>query len=89
MHGHSRGHPAVIARTGARWLVHAGDACYHRGTVERTGATQLGLTAFERLTQVDAASAAALRQLRTHSTDLDLFCAHDPRRVRRAGRPTG
>jgi glyoxylase-like metal-dependent hydrolase (beta-lactamase superfamily II) len=81
MHGHSRGHSAVIARTGSRWLVHAGDAYYHRGTVEGTG-VPIGLAAFERFTQVDAAarraSAAALRQLRTHYTDLDLFCAHDP-----------
>jgi len=82
MHGHSRGHSAVIARTGDRWLVHAGDAYYHRGAVEGSGAIPLGLAAFERLTQVDAAarraSAAALRQLRTHYADLDLFCAHDP-----------
>lgn len=82
MHGHSRGHSAVLARTGDRWLIHAGDAYYHRGTVEGTGAIPLGLAAFERFTQVDAAarraSAAALRQLRTHYADLDLFCAHDP-----------
>jgi glyoxylase-like metal-dependent hydrolase (beta-lactamase superfamily II) len=82
MHGHTRGHAAVIARTGERWLVHAGDAYFHRATVEGTGTIPIGLAAFERLVEVDPparrASAAALRQLRTHYRDLDLFCAHDP-----------
>lgn len=82
MHGHTRGHSAVIARTGDRWLVHAGDAYFHRGSVARTGAIPIGLAAFERYIQIDAAarraSVAALRQLREHYTDLDMFCAHDP-----------
>lgn len=81
MHGHSRGHSAVIVRTDDRWLVHAGDAYFHRRTVEGHGRVPLGLAAFERLTQVDGdrrrASAAALRQLRERYADLDLFCAHD------------
>ncbi|HWU85856.1 MAG TPA: MBL fold metallo-hydrolase [Kofleriaceae bacterium] len=81
MHGHTRGHSAVIVRTGDRWLVHAGDAYFHRATVEGNGRAPLGLAAFERLMQRDGAqrraSAAALRQLREHYADLDLFCAHD------------
>jgi glyoxylase-like metal-dependent hydrolase (beta-lactamase superfamily II) len=81
MHGHTRGHSAVIARAGERWLVHAGDAYFHRGSMAGT-AVPIGLAAFERITQIDAAarraSVAALRQLREHYTDLDVFCAHDP-----------
>ncbi|TMQ15698.1 MAG: MBL fold metallo-hydrolase [Deltaproteobacteria bacterium] len=81
MHGHTRGHSAVIAPAGDRWLVHAGDAYFHRRTVEG-GAAPIGIAAFERYTQIDGAarraSAAALRQLREHYTDLDVFCAHDP-----------
>jgi glyoxylase-like metal-dependent hydrolase (beta-lactamase superfamily II) len=81
MHGHTRGHSAVIVRAGDRWLVHAGDAYFHRNTIEGTGRVPIGLAAFERLTQIDAvrrrASAAALRQLRESYADLDLFCAHD------------
>lgn len=82
LHGHTRGHSAVIARTGDRWLVHAGDAYFHRGAVAGTGAVPFGLAAFERSVQIDAgarrASTAALRQLREHYADLDMFCAHDP-----------
>jgi glyoxylase-like metal-dependent hydrolase (beta-lactamase superfamily II) len=80
MHGHSRGHSAVIVRAGERWLVHAGDAYFHRSSVEGSRRVPLGLAAFERLTQMDAArrraSAAALRQLRETYADVDLFCAH-------------
>jgi glyoxylase-like metal-dependent hydrolase (beta-lactamase superfamily II) len=80
MHGHSRGHSAVIVRTGDRWLVHAGDAYFHRNTVEGDGRVPLGFAGFERLTQMNPAhrraSAAALRQLRESYADLDLFCAH-------------
>lgn len=81
MHGHTRGHSAVLVRSGARWLVHAGDAYFHRATVDG-GSVPLGLQVFERSMQIDGparrASAAALRQLRTHYDDLDIFCAHDP-----------
>jgi glyoxylase-like metal-dependent hydrolase (beta-lactamase superfamily II) len=82
MHGHTRGHSAVLVRAGDRWLVHAGDAYFHRSSVEGTGRLPLGFALFERLTQVDAvrrrASAAALRQLREAYADVDLFCAHSP-----------
>jgi glyoxylase-like metal-dependent hydrolase (beta-lactamase superfamily II) len=80
MHGHSRGHSAVTVRAGDRWLVHAGDAYFHRNTVEGSSRVPVGLAAFERLTQIDPvrrrASAAALRQLRETYADVDLFCAH-------------
>jgi len=82
MHGHTRGHSAVIVRAGDRWLVHAGDAYYHRGAIEDSGRVPAGLATFERLAQFDGArrraSAAALRQLRASYSDLDLFCAHSP-----------
>jgi glyoxylase-like metal-dependent hydrolase (beta-lactamase superfamily II) len=82
MHGHTRGHSAVIARAGDRWLVHAGDAYFHRRAVEGTRSVPVGLAAFERIMQVDAAarraSVAALRQLRERYDDIDMFCAHDP-----------
>jgi glyoxylase-like metal-dependent hydrolase (beta-lactamase superfamily II) len=82
MHGHTRGHSAIIARTADRWLVHAGDAYFHRGSVDSGIPTPIGFLAFERLTQIDPAarraSLAALRQLRESYDDVDLFCAHDP-----------
>ena len=83
MHGHTRGHSAIIVKNRDRWLVHAGDAYFHRSAVEGSGSVPLGFAAFERATQMDPAarraSVAALRQLRTSYSDLDLFCAHDPR----------
>lgn len=82
MHGHTRGHSAVILRAGEKWLVHAGDAYFHRNSVEGTGRLPFGFALFERAMQLDGAarraSVAALRQLRESYADLALFCAHDP-----------
>lgn len=80
MHGHTRGHSAVVVGTGARWLVHAGDAYFHRAAI--AGQSQpIGFAAFERAAQMDArkrrASLAALQQLHASYDDLDVFCAHD------------
>jgi len=82
MHGHTRGHSAVIVKHAARWLVHAGDAYFHHHAVDGSGgAVPPGFRAFERIVEIDPAkrraSVAALRQLRTSYADLDLFCAHD------------
>jgi glyoxylase-like metal-dependent hydrolase (beta-lactamase superfamily II) len=85
MHGHSRGHSAVVVRhvDADRWLVHAGDAYFHRNAVEGERPVPVGFAAFERATQMDPAarraSVAALRQLRETYADVDLFCAHDER----------
>ena len=81
MHGHTRGHSAVIVKARDRWLVHAGDAYFHHGTVDGTG-TPVGFAVFERMTQMDPAarraSVGALRQLRHSFADVDVFSAHDP-----------
>jgi glyoxylase-like metal-dependent hydrolase (beta-lactamase superfamily II) len=81
MHGHTRGHSAVIVRAGERWLVHAGDAYFHHGTLDG-GRIPPGFAIFETAVEMDRgarrASAAALRQLRASYSDLDVFCAHDP-----------
>ena len=81
MHGHTRGHSAIVVGTGARWLVHAGDAYFHRDTVHGDR-TPLGFAVFERTMQMDGAarraSVAALRQLKSSYADLDIFSAHDP-----------
>jgi glyoxylase-like metal-dependent hydrolase (beta-lactamase superfamily II) len=83
MHGHTRGHSAIVVKSGARWKVHAGDAYFHHHSVDGSGAkVPSALATFEKLAQIDGpqrrASAAALRQLRATYDDLDLFCAHDP-----------
>ena len=80
MHGHTRGHSAIVVGTGARWLVHAGDAYFHKDTVHGHG-TPIGFALFERAMQTSGAarraSVAALRQLATSYADLDIFSAHD------------
>jgi glyoxylase-like metal-dependent hydrolase (beta-lactamase superfamily II) len=86
MHGHTRGHSAVTVRApatdGDRWLVHAGDAYFHRDSIEGSGHPPIGLATFERAMEMDGrarrASVAALRELRARHTDVTLFCAHDP-----------
>jgi glyoxylase-like metal-dependent hydrolase (beta-lactamase superfamily II) len=82
MHGHTRGHSAVIVKARDRWLVHAGDAYFHHTAVDGSGSVPLGFALFERATQMDAAarraSVAALRQLRHSYADVDVFSAHDP-----------
>jgi glyoxylase-like metal-dependent hydrolase (beta-lactamase superfamily II) len=81
MHGHTRGHSAVVVRDRERWLVHAGDAYFHRSSVDGSRSLPVGFAAFERMTEMDAgarrASLAALRQLHASYPDLDVFCAHD------------
>jgi glyoxylase-like metal-dependent hydrolase (beta-lactamase superfamily II) len=98
MHGHTRGHSAVIVRDAPRmkrgepastrgedhWLVHAGDAYYHRGAIEGDGSKlPVGIAAMDRamemLPAARRASVAALRQLAASYPDIDVFCAHDER----------
>ena len=81
MHGHTRGHSAVIVRDREHWLVHAGDAYFHRNAMGG-GAVPFGFLAFERATEMNPAarraSLAALRRLRESYDDVVMFCAHDP-----------
>jgi glyoxylase-like metal-dependent hydrolase (beta-lactamase superfamily II) len=80
MHGHTRGHSAIIVRAKDRWLVHAGDAYFHHNALNG-GSVPFGFAAFESLVQIDGAkrraSVAALRQLRASYPDVEMFCAHD------------
>jgi glyoxylase-like metal-dependent hydrolase (beta-lactamase superfamily II) len=81
LHGHSRGHAAVIVRAGDRWVVHAGDAYFHPRSLEPGGTAPFGLRAFENVAQFDRAtrlaSVDALRRLR-RDADVDINCAHEP-----------
>jgi glyoxylase-like metal-dependent hydrolase (beta-lactamase superfamily II) len=84
MHGHTRGHSAVIIKTrDDRWLVHAGDAYFHRNAIEGNDRVPPGIAAFEAINQTIAAkrraSVGALRQLCASYRDLDMFCSHDER----------
>jgi glyoxylase-like metal-dependent hydrolase (beta-lactamase superfamily II) len=83
MPGHSRGHAAVAVDTGHGWLVHAGDAYFHRGVIEHghAAATPSALRLIERFIAVDyqrvRANHALLAELAKHD-DVTVFSAHDP-----------
>ena len=81
LRGHSPGHVGVAVRGERGWLLHAGDAYYHRDELA-TGQPPL-LRLFQRATDDDPAerrrSRDHLRRLaRDHAGEVDVFCAHDP-----------
>ena len=80
--GHTRGHACVAVDAGHRWVLHAGDAFYHYGTLDGTPVPR-GLTAMECLVAFDRkmvqANHARLVELyRRKDQDLLIVCAHDP-----------
>jgi glyoxylase-like metal-dependent hydrolase (beta-lactamase superfamily II) len=83
MQGHSRGHAAIAVDTGRGWLVHAGDAYFHRSVLECGNAsrTPWPLRWIERWIADDYASVranhATLAELARHD-DVTVFSAHDP-----------
>jgi glyoxylase-like metal-dependent hydrolase (beta-lactamase superfamily II) len=76
--GHSAGHCGVAVRTGDGWLLHAGDAFFHRCELEGARASWL-IEAFQRFDQVDgAARRANVERLAAVSRSVRVICAHDP-----------
>jgi glyoxylase-like metal-dependent hydrolase (beta-lactamase superfamily II) len=81
--GHSRGHAAIAVDTGGGWLVHAGDAYFHRSVIERgdASATPWALRWIERFIAVDYQRVRANHRLLAQLAQLDdvtVFSAHDP-----------
>ncbi|MFE6857477.1 MBL fold metallo-hydrolase [Nocardia sp. NPDC057668] len=81
--GHSRGHAAVAVDAGQRWILHAGDAFYHRGQIDGSGAAPLALTGMERFmawdrTRVRANHERLAELWAAADPDLLLVNAHDP-----------
>jgi glyoxylase-like metal-dependent hydrolase (beta-lactamase superfamily II) len=80
--GHSRGHTGIAVRDGERWMLHCGDAYFHRNEVATPHSVPAGMGAFQKLMAADAKAREAnqerLRELaRTHGDEVRLFCAHD------------
>lgn len=81
--GHTWGHCGVAIDTGAGWLLHAGDAYFHRD--EMRGDQRRcppGMRAYQTLMEVDRSARlgnqARLRALsRAEGSAVRLFCAHD------------
>lgn len=87
MRGHTRGHCAVAVDTGDGWLVHCGDAYFHRDEMNaEQPRCPCGLSLFQRVVQVDkTARLGNQERLRTLGKDSDvtLFSAHDVVEFRR------
>jgi glyoxylase-like metal-dependent hydrolase (beta-lactamase superfamily II) len=81
--GHSRGHCAVAVRDGEGWLLHCGDAYFHRDEMATPPSCPPLLKAYQPATAFDNAArvrnAERLRELaRAHGDEVTLFCSHDP-----------
>ncbi len=83
MPGHSPGHALIAVDTGHGWLVHGGDAYFHRSVTERGDASGMpwALRGAERFIAFDYARVrtnhAMLAEL-SKRDDVTLFSAHDP-----------
>lgn len=88
LHGHTRGHSAVVVKTADGWLLHAGDAYFHHTELVRAADAPVGLRLFQRLVQMDAsqrhASADSLRRLHAEHPEVTIVSAHDPVELARA-----
>ncbi|MFE0730150.1 MBL fold metallo-hydrolase [Streptomyces antibioticus] len=81
--GHTRGHACVAVDAGGRWILHAGDAFYHRGTLDGHTRVPSALGVAERAVAYDRGQVRAnherLAELyRRAEPGLALVCAHDP-----------
>lgn len=81
--GHSAGHTGVAIREDGGWLLHCGDAYFHRGEMETPPRCPAGLTLFQKLNQRDGRAREhnqeRLRALtREHGDEVRLICSHDP-----------
>ena len=79
--GHTRGHCGVAVRTGDGWLLHAGDAYFHRAEMAPEPACPFALDRFQRILAVDGEARVhnqgRLRDL-VKSGAAMVFSAHDP-----------
>ena len=82
--GHSRGHAGVAVHTQDGWLLHAGDAYFHRAQLDpERPYTPVGLAAHQRVMDFDTRlrheNQERLRVLRAErGTQIQIFCSHDP-----------
>jgi glyoxylase-like metal-dependent hydrolase (beta-lactamase superfamily II) len=87
--GHSRGHTGIAVRDGDGWLLHCGDAYFHRAQMEDPPDCPPGLRAFQSIMAADRAARLNNEQrlnrlARDHGDEVRIFCAHDPVELERA-----
>jgi glyoxylase-like metal-dependent hydrolase (beta-lactamase superfamily II) len=73
MPGHTRGHAAVAVDAGHRWILHAGDAFYHPGTLDGSAKVPFALRALESLVAFDRKQVRA-----NHDRLAELYLRRDP-----------
>lgn len=81
--GHTRGHAGIAVDVGGSWLLHAGDAYFHRAEIHpEDGACPASLRGFQALVQVDKVkrlhNQERLRELAREHGEVRITCAHDP-----------
>ncbi len=81
--GHTHGHTGVAVKQSDRWLLHCGDAFFHRGEMQTPPSCPPVLKVFQGLNSVDNAArrqnSERLRELALREAgQVELFCAHDP-----------
>jgi glyoxylase-like metal-dependent hydrolase (beta-lactamase superfamily II) len=86
--GHTRGHTGVAVKQGDRWLLHCGDAFFHRGEVQTPPSCPPFLKLFQNVNAVDNGARREnrerLRELaRRRPAEVELFCSHDPQTLAR------
>lgn len=82
--GHTKGHAGVAVHTSDGWILHAGDAYFHRAQLDPYKPyIPVGLGLFQRFVDTDhrdrVNNQERLRTLRAErGTEIQIFCAHDP-----------
>lgn len=81
--GHTMGHAGIAIDTPDGWLLHAGDAYFHRHEMDPEPFCTPGLTAYQRMMEENRAlrlhNQARLRTLANDArADVRVFCSHDP-----------
>lgn len=92
MPGHTRGHAAIAVRVDTGWLLHCGDAYFHRAEMTLSAAAKapFGLELFQKVIAVDDGlrkkNQMRLRELKSTNPDVNLFCAHSKHELEAASR---
>lgn len=80
--GHSRGHSAIAVKGPDKWLLHCGDAYFHRNQVATPASCPPGLRAFQAIVGLERKrrleNEERLRELNERKgSEIHIFCAHD------------
>jgi glyoxylase-like metal-dependent hydrolase (beta-lactamase superfamily II) len=80
--GHTRGHCGGAVRTATGWLLHAGDAYFHRQELTARPSCSAVLGVFQAIIATDdearRRNQGRLRRLKAERPEVTIHCAHDP-----------